>query len=232
MGFRFRKKIISNFFLKTIIFQFNKDIFNKKILNFWLFEYNFFYNIYFYKLILLLTHENFLLNFFFFYKMYYYGDFSSTLFVKNFFEWKISIYNRYLSMQKGFSKKTSTFINWHYLFSASTQIPKFSTYNFYKYFFKNTYKIISWNLLFFNNKQKSSKNYDKLTSKSGIFIWNRNLSIIPQYVNKIFYIYNGMRFFKLRVVPAMIGYKFGSFSFTRRILAKDYKLLNSFKNIV
>jgi ribosomal protein S19 len=71
-----------------------------------------------------------------------------------------------------------------------------------------------------------------LTSKSGIFIWNRNLSIIPQYVNKIFYIYNGMRFFKLRVVPAMIGYKFGSFSFTRRILAKDYKLLNSFKNIV
>jgi ribosomal protein S19 len=135
-------------------------------------------------------------------------------------------------MQKGFSKKTSSFINWHYLFSTSTQITKFSVNFFLKNFFKNFKKIINWTNIQFSHKKWISRKFDKLNSKSGIFLWDRKLSILPQYVNKIFYIYNGTRFFKLWVVPAMVGYKFGSFSFTRRILAKDYKTISSYKNIV
>lgn len=223
----------NNFTLKNFIYQTYSDVFNSKITNFRFFDYNFFYNIYYYNLIIFLLQKK--LNSFYsniFNKIYYYGSLITTLYIQNYFEYKISIYNKYLSMQKGFSKKTSVFINWHYLFSTSTQILKFSINNFYKFFFKNYIKIINWKNFQFFFKKKDSWKFEKLNSKSGIFIWDRKLPILPQYVSKIFYIYNGTRFFKLWVVPAMVGYKFGSFSFTRRILAKDYKSISSFKNIV
>lgn len=221
-----------NFFFKSILFNLKKNIFNINLLNLWMLDYNFFYNPYYYNLVILLKQLNLSSNHFFFYKIYYFGIFVTKFLVQNFFEWKMYLYNKYLSMQKGFSKRTKFFINRHYLFSTSTQISKKSINFVYKYFYKNIYTLISQKNLNFFFKKKESANYDKLTSKSGIFLWNWNLPILPLYVNKIFFIYNGNWFFKLRIVPAMVGYKFGSFSFTWRILVKDNKVISLYKNVI
>lgn len=49
-----------------------------------------------------------------------------------------------------------------------------------------------------------------------IYIKNRNLTIIPEYTNLIFYVYNGKTFLKLNIKSKMVGFKFGEFVFTRK----------------
>jgi|GWRWMinimDraft_12_1066020.scaffolds.fasta_scaffold21279_2 small subunit ribosomal protein S19 len=44
----------------------------------------------------------------------------------------------------------------------------------------------------------------------------RNSEIMPSFVGKIYYIYNGKSNTKIIVLEEMVGFKFGEFSFTRK----------------
>lgn len=218
-------KNYSNYCLKQFIFNKKNFIFKKNFLIFRLYDYNFFYNSYF-LFILLNSTKNYFNKIYLFLQLYYYEQNVIKILLQDFFEKKISVFNKYISIQKGFSKKTSVFLNWHYLFSTSTQIFKFTISTIYNFFFK-------WNLNVFHLKKKLSiskaNNYN--WSFAGIVLWSWKLPILPNYINKIFFVHNGNWFFWLWVVPAMVGYKFGSFSFTWKILYKNAKLLTSFRNI-
>ena len=48
-----------------------------------------------------------------------------------------------------------------------------------------------------------------------IKILKKNLIILPEYLNKTVYVYNGKQFIKLIIKDNMIGYKFGEFVNTR-----------------
>ena len=53
-------------------------------------------------------------------------------------------------------------------------------------------------------------------NKKWIKIFNKNLVILPEYLNYIFSIYNGKTFIKVKITEEMIGYKFGEFINTRK----------------
>ncbi len=40
--------------------------------------------------------------------------------------------------------------------------------------------------------------------------------IIPEFIGKVFEVYNGKRFIRLKVMEEMIGHKLGEFSLTRK----------------
>lgn len=48
------------------------------------------------------------------------------------------------------------------------------------------------------------------------FLWSRQSSILPQFVNKTFLIHNGKSFVEITIQEAMIGHKFGEFALTRK----------------
>ena len=50
----------------------------------------------------------------------------------------------------------------------------------------------------------------------GIKIHNKNLIILPEYINKFIKIYNGNKYIPLTITEKMIGYKFGEFIYTRK----------------
>jgi ribosomal protein S19 len=52
--------------------------------------------------------------------------------------------------------------------------------------------------------------------KKWIQIFNKNLVIMPEYVNYIYNIYNGKTFIKIQITKDMVGYKFGEFINTRK----------------
>ncbi len=45
--------------------------------------------------------------------------------------------------------------------------------------------------------------------------WNRSTCIIPEFIGKVFEVYNGKRFIGYKVMEEMIGHKLGEFSLTR-----------------
>jgi ribosomal protein S19 len=49
-----------------------------------------------------------------------------------------------------------------------------------------------------------------------IQIDNKNLTILAEYVDSFFQIYNGKRFINLKINEKMIGFKFGEFINTRQ----------------
>jgi ribosomal protein S19 len=51
-----------------------------------------------------------------------------------------------------------------------------------------------------------------------IYIWSRNSTILPIFTNKnhLIYVYDGKKFAQVRIVPEMIGHKFGEFCLTRK----------------
>ena len=49
-----------------------------------------------------------------------------------------------------------------------------------------------------------------------IEIINKNLTILPEYLNKFAHIYNGQTFIYLKIYKNMIGYKFGEFIYTKK----------------
>lgn len=55
----------------------------------------------------------------------------------------------------------------------------------------------------------------ELNKKKKIKIFNKNLIILPEYINNRFYIYNGKKFILLNITENMVGYKFGEFISTR-----------------
>lgn len=63
-----------------------------------------------------------------------------------------------------------------------------------------------WKSSYFKNQKLNS--YKKLVSKSS--------QIVPKFLNKTFFIYNGKLFTEITVLEEMIGHKFGEFCFTRK----------------
>jgi ribosomal protein S19 len=47
-------------------------------------------------------------------------------------------------------------------------------------------------------------------------IYNRSLTILNFFKNKVFFVYNGKIFISLKITKEMIGYKFGEFIFTKK----------------
>ncbi len=47
-------------------------------------------------------------------------------------------------------------------------------------------------------------------------IYNKNLTILPEYINSLFSIYNGKTFINIKINEKMVGYKFGEFINTRK----------------
>lgn len=58
-------------------------------------------------------------------------------------------------------------------------------------------------------------NRNEKNPSSLIKIWSRGSTIIPRFVGKTVYVYNGKKFVSFGVSESHVGYKFGEFSPTR-----------------
>jgi small subunit ribosomal protein S19 len=68
------------------------------------------------------------------------------------------------------------------------------------------------------NEAQQKKNYVKP-------IVSRNTTILPQFIEQTFEVYNGKKFSEILVTEDMIGHKFGEFSPTRkRFIFKKKKI--------
>lgn len=52
--------------------------------------------------------------------------------------------------------------------------------------------------------------------KKPIYIYNKNLIILKEYVSNKFKVYNGKEFIEIIILTSMIGYKFGEFVNSRK----------------
>lgn len=156
---------------------------------------------------------------------YFALNFSKSIF-ENKYTKIISFYNRFLTLQTGVLKVSKYFVNRNYLFATSTQLFRARKVFFFKYFFKNT------NYRVFKKYKEKWKKLNKLKIVEGIYTWGRSVTILPFFINKIFYIYNGTRFTWIKILPGMVGYKLGQFSFTRKIHAWNTNVKSYFKNIL
>ncbi len=69
------------------------------------------------------------------------------------------------------------------------------------------------------NQEKGPFFKIKLISKNNnkiIEIQNKNLTILPEYINHFVNVYNGKTFINLKIHEKMIGFKFGEFINTRK----------------
>ncbi len=57
-------------------------------------------------------------------------------------------------------------------------------------------------------------------TKKTIKIFNKNLTILPEYINSVFSVYNGQKFQRIKIVEQMVGHKFGEFINTRKIISR------------
>jgi ribosomal protein S19 len=55
-----------------------------------------------------------------------------------------------------------------------------------------------------------------IKNKQYIKIYNKNLTILPEYIDHFVNVYNGKNFVNLKINQKMIGYKFGEFINTRK----------------
>lgn len=60
------------------------------------------------------------------------------------------------------------------------------------------------------------KDLFKIKKNQRIEIISKNLTILPEYINKFAHIYNGQTFIYLKISQNMIGYKFGEFIYTKK----------------
>lgn len=67
------------------------------------------------------------------------------------------------------------------------------------------------------------------TKKKILRIWSRGSVILPEFLGRKFEIYNGKRFILLTVTEDMIGYKFGEFALTRKVLVHKTKKISKIK---
>jgi small subunit ribosomal protein S19 len=56
----------------------------------------------------------------------------------------------------------------------------------------------------------------KIKKKQWIKIYNKNLIILPEYINHFVNIYNGKTFINIKINEKMVGFKFGEFINTRK----------------
>ena len=74
--------------------------------------------------------------------------------------------------------------------------------------------------IFLTNKRSITKNEK---NKKNLKTYKRASYILPEYLDHIIYVYNGMSFKKLRITEDMIGTKFGQYVFTRKICKHKIK---------
>lgn len=55
-----------------------------------------------------------------------------------------------------------------------------------------------------------------LKKKQWVKIYNKNLTILPEYIDYFVNIYNGKNFINIKINEKMIGFKFGEFINTRK----------------
>lgn len=56
-----------------------------------------------------------------------------------------------------------------------------------------------------------------IQNKKNLKTFKRSTIILPEFVDKIIYIYNGMQFRKIKITNQMIGTKIGQYCPTRKI---------------
>ena len=64
--------------------------------------------------------------------------------------------------------------------------------------------------------KKINKNLNLILESNEIKTKSRNLIILPNYINKTFYIHNGKDFIKTKIAKEMIGHRLGEFAKTRK----------------
>ena len=80
---------------------------------------------------------------------------------------------------------------------------------------------------------KTYKNYDLdlytqvILNKKILRTTKRNTLILPEYLNKIIYVYNCLTFKKIRITEEMIGTKFGQYVFTRKFCKHKVKIVTT-----
>ena len=76
-----------------------------------------------------------------------------------------------------------------------------------------------------NNKKKFDlKLYlDILHNKKNLKTVKRNGFILPEYIDKIIYVYNGITFKKIKITDNMVGTKFGQYCPSRKIVIHKKK---------
>lgn len=62
-----------------------------------------------------------------------------------------------------------------------------------------------------------------LQNKKILKTTNRNSIILPEFVDKIIYVYNGLVFKKIKITENMIGTKIGQYIFTRKVCKHKIK---------
>lgn len=73
---------------------------------------------------------------------------------------------------------------------------------------RSVWKVPFVSRLFFSNFLAKKKNFN---------VWQRSSKIPSSFVNKRIRIHNGIWLLSLNVKPNMVGYKFGEFSFSKRM---------------
>jgi|MDSY01.1.fsa_nt_gb small subunit ribosomal protein S19 len=73
---------------------------------------------------------------------------------------------------------------------------------------------------------KTESPNSKKNKKSNLYIWSRNAVVLPSFVGKSVFVYNGRQFGRLNVIQEMLGHKFGEFvqTRTRHIFKKKGKI--------
>ncbi len=84
---------------------------------------------------------------------------------------------------------------------------------------------------------KFFKNYDLnlynqiILNKKILKTTKRNTIILPEYLDKIIYVYNGNTYKKIKITEDMIGTKLGQYIFTRKFCKHKIKVLKTLKKI-
>jgi len=73
---------------------------------------------------------------------------------------------------------------------------------------RSTWKVPYISNIFFSNLLMKKKNFK---------IWQRNSCVPANFVNRRYYIHNGIWLLTVNIKSGMIGHKFGEFSFTKRM---------------
>lgn len=219
-----RTPTVRFFLIKNMVLTLNKYIFQK---NFVLLDHIssiFFLNIFFFPLFLGFHQHNISNNLLNWWIIFYFGlDFAKLFFFTKYDE-IFSIYNWFLTIQTGILKNSNYFVDRNYIFGTSAQLLRARKMYFLKFFFKNSR---FWS---FQKTKIFFEEIDKELVIEGIYTWSRSTQIMPFLVNWVFFVYNGNRFIWVWVLPGMVGYKLGQFSYTWKIFTRNINFKNSFKN--
>ena len=82
---------------------------------------------------------------------------------------------------------------------------------------------------------KNLRNYDLnlynqiILNKKILKTTKRNTIILPEFLDKIIYVYNGNTYKKIKITEDMIGTKLGQYIFTRKFCKNKVKVLKTLK---